>query len=98
MLVAQMIVPLLALADAAAAQAGQPSCRPATPGEIVVCAQRHGESPYRLPKLPTKYDRRAIRAEADIIPGVHIDAHVEAAGRPDGTVAKRLMVTFKMPF
>lgn len=98
MLVGQLIAPLLAMADSAAPQPAPPSCRPAAPGEIVVCAQRQGESPYRLPKLPTKYDRKAIRAEADIIPGVHTDAHVEAAGRPDGTVAKRLMVTFKLPF
>ena len=98
MLVGQLIAPLLALADSAAPQPAPPSCRPAAPGEIVVCAQRQGESPYRLPKLPTKYDRKAIRAESDIIPGVHTDAHVEAAARPDGYVAKRLMVTFKMPF
>ena len=98
MLVAHMIFPLLQLAEATAAQASTPSCRPTAPGEIVVCGQRQGESPYRLPKLPTKYDRKAIRAETDIIPGVHSDAHVEAAGRPDGYVAKRLMVTFKMPF
>jgi hypothetical protein len=98
MLVGQLIAPLLAMAETAAPQSDRRSCRPAAPGEIVVCAQRQGESPYRLPKLPTKYDRKAIRAEADLIPGVHSDAHLESAGRPDGTVAKRMMVTFKLPF
>jgi hypothetical protein len=95
------VIGSLAVLQAVAANA-QPiatdQCNRATSGEIVVCGSRTGESPYRLKKMPEKYQRKPIRAETDAIPGVHTRAHVEAEGRPDGTVAKRLMVTFSLPF
>ena len=68
------------------------------PKEIVVCGSGRGESPYRLPKLPREYDEKPLRAETDIMPGVHTRAHVESEQMPDGIVAKRLMVTFSLPF
>jgi hypothetical protein len=83
------------------APGSQPSCAPGLPDAgkpVIVCGQRTRESPYRLPKIPSTYGPKPIRAETDVIPGVHTDAHVESAARPDSYVAKRLMVTFKMPF
>jgi hypothetical protein len=75
-------------------------CGPPSPDpkEIVVCGSRRGESPYRLPKLPREYDEKPLRAETDIMPGVHTRAHVESGQMPDGNVAKRLMLTFSLPF
>jgi hypothetical protein len=73
-------------------------CKAGSNGEIVVCATRPAESPYRLPTLPDKYDPKPIRAETDAIPGVHTRAHVESETLPDGNVDKRLMVTFTLPF
>lgn len=73
-------------------------CKASSPGEVVVCGTRRGESPYRLPKLPDKYESKPIRAETDAIPGVHTRAHVESDTLPGGNVAKRLMVTFTVPF
>jgi len=96
-----MIGLLAALQIAAVPDAQQnPSngCKASSPSEVVVCGTRHGESPYRLPKLPDKHELRPIRAETDAIPGVHARAHVESETLLGGSVAKRLMVTFTVPF
>jgi hypothetical protein len=66
--------------------------------EIVVCGSRERQSPYRLPKLSDKYERKAIRAETDAIPGVHARAHAESERMADGNLSKRLLVTFSLPF
>ena len=90
---------ILQLAAAASAQSAPgDKCDRTQSAEIVVCGSRPGENPYRLPKLPNKYDRKPIRAETDAIPGVHTQAHVESEKRPDGLVAKRVMLTFSVPF
>jgi len=73
-------------------------CNRAEKGEIVVCGSRPGENPYRLPKLTDKYERKPMRAEIDAIPGVHTQAHVESETLADGNVAKRVMLTFRVPF
>lgn len=73
-------------------------CNRPTNREIVVCGSRSAENPYRLPKLPNKYDRKPVRAETDAIPGVHAQAHVQSERMPDGNVSKRLMLTFRVPF
>lgn len=97
-----MIGSLLVLQVAAAAggsrQAATDPCPRTSQGEIVVCGSRTGESPYRLPKLPDKYDRKPIRAETDAIPGVHTRAHTQSEAMPDGKISKSLMVTFSLPF
>jgi hypothetical protein len=73
-------------------------CTKGTADQIVVCGTRTGRSPYRLPILSDTYARKRIRAESDAIPGVHTFAHVESERRPDGSIDKRLMVTFSLPF
>jgi hypothetical protein len=86
---------LEALLAATAADVQQ--CRSHDPNDVVVCAERKGESPYRLPRLPPKYEPRKIRAEADVIPGVHARAHVDSPTMPDGRQSNRVMVTFSIP-
>jgi hypothetical protein len=73
-------------------------CPKSATDEIVVCGSRDRQSRYRLPKLSHEYDRKPIRAETDLIPGVHTRAHVESFVRPDGLVDKRIMITFAIPF
>lgn len=84
--------------SAEARAAAQPGCGPTLGSTIVVCGERRGESPYRLPTLPTGYDRKAIRAETTVIPGVDTSVHADSVARPDGYRDQRLMVTFKLPF
>lgn len=67
-------------------------------GEVVICGARRGESPYRLPRLPERYDPKKIRAEANVIPGVHARAHVDSVTRPDGNQSNRVMVTLSTAF
>lgn len=74
-----------------------PQCRSHDANEVVVCADRKGENPYRLPSLPQKYDPKKIRAETDVIPGVHTRAHVDSPTMPDGRQSNRVMVTFSIP-
>ena len=96
------MIGMLAMAQAAAAASpAQTTADPCARGpnnEIVVCGTRPGESPYRLPNLADKYRQRPLRAETDVIPGVHAQAHVQSDKRSDGLVAKRLLVTFSVPF
>jgi len=92
---------LLLLATVAAAPSiteGLRGC-PATNGDqIFVCGSRTGRSPYRLPKLPERYESNRIRAETDAIPGVHTRAHIDSSVRSDGYQDNRAMVTFSLPF
>ena len=89
----------LQLATAPAARAPDTGkCNSSRPDDVVVCGSREGQSPYRLPKLPQTYDEKPVRAETDAIPGVHTRAHVQSEQMPDGNVAKRLMITFSLPF
>ena len=67
-------------------------------GEVVICGSRPGESPYRLPRLPERYDPKKIRAETNVIPGVHARAHVDTETRPDGYQSNRVMVTLSTSF
>jgi len=93
---------MLAMVQAAAAVSpAQTSADPCARGpnnEIVVCGTRPGESPYRLPELADKYRQKPLRAETDVIPGVHAQAHVQSEKRNDGYVVKRLMLTLSTPF
>lgn len=73
-------------------------CRPRDSGEVVVCAQRPGPSPYRLPKVSEKYERKPIRAETEIIPGVVAAANVESAELLGGHKSERAMIRFKFKF
>jgi hypothetical protein len=92
---------LLALGQAAAAPPGDrlgDPCRPASGSEVVVCATPPKRSPYRLPLLPDRYERKPLRAATNAIPGVRTEAQVQSQARPDGLVDKRVMITFALPF
>ena len=73
-------------------------CTGGTSDEVVVCGSRRGESPYRLPKVPERYERKQIRAETNIIPGVHSRAHIDSQTMPDGNRSNRVMLTLSTSF
>jgi hypothetical protein len=89
---------LLLLAVVAPPSSYADGCPRSGSGEVVICGSRPGESPYRLPRLPERYDPKQIRAETSVIPGVHTQAHVDTVEMPDGNRSNRLMVTFRIPF
>ena len=95
-----MLVFILQLASLAveAPPVGADDCVSRTSDEVVICGSRRGQSPYRLPRLPERYDAAQIRAEADLIPGVHGRAHVDSVGMPDGYRSNRVMVTISTGF
>ena len=88
----------LLLAVVAPAPSFTDACPRGAGGEVVICGSRPGESPYRLPRLPERYDPKQIRAEANVIPGVHARAHVDTETRPDGNRSNRVMVTLSTSF
>ena len=94
-----MMLAFLTLAASAAPAAAADDCNRSRGADIVICGSRTGPNPYRLPKLPQKYDAKRIRAETNVIPGVKTSAHVDTvAATPDGYRSNRLMVTFSLPF
>ena len=90
------LFPLAAIASLAPAAVDD--CNRPRGDDIVICGSRTGESPYRLPKLPDRYEAKRIRAETNVIPGVHTRAHVDTTTMPDGYRSNRAMVTFSVPF
>jgi hypothetical protein len=92
------LLQLGAVSASAPALAQPDPCPGATGNEVVVCGSRQGESPYRLPKVPERYERKQIRAETDVIPGVHTRAHVDSQTLPDGYRSNRVMVTLSTSF
>lgn len=88
----------LATLSGAAPAASAADCNRSRGDDIVVCGSRTGQNPYRLPKLPQRYDPKQIRAETSLIPGVQTRAHVDSVNMPDGYRSNRLMVTFSLPF
>jgi hypothetical protein len=94
-----MMLAFLTLAAGAAPTATNDECNRSGGTDIVICGSRTGESPYRLPRLPQRYDPKQIRAETDAIPGVKTRAHVDTvAATADGYPSNRVMVTFSLPF
>jgi hypothetical protein len=94
-----MVLAFFTLAAGAAVLQSADACDRRPGNDIVICGSRTGPSPYRLPKLPDKYEAKRIRAETNIIPGVKTSAHVDTvAATPDGYRSNRVMVTFKVPF
>ncbi len=91
-----MIVALLSLlADTGSAVALE-AC-PRGGKDVVICGSRGAISPYRLPKLPERYERKPLRAEANI-GGAKAAARVTSTTRQDGWQDNRLMVTFSTAF
>ena len=74
------------------------ACPRGARGEVVICGSRPGESLYRLPRLPERYDPKKIRAETNVIAGVNARAHVDTVDMPDGNQSNRVMVTIGIPF
>ena len=88
----------LLLANAAPFQATRPErCAPQPGEEIVVCAPRNGPDPYRLPKLPDKYETKPLRAETEIAPGVTAGVNVAGSELP-GAEGVGVMVKLKIKF
>ena len=73
-------------------------CKPRNSDEVVVCAQRPGPSPYRLPKVSEAYERKPLRAETEIAPGVVAAASIESVELLGGHKSDRAMVRFKFKF
>ena len=92
------MLPFLLLAVVAPAPSYTDACPRGSGGEVVICGSRPGESPYRLPGLPERYDPKKIRAETNVIADVHARAHVDTETRPDGYQSNRVMVTLSTSF
>jgi len=73
-------------------------CTSSDPKEIVVCGSRDHDSPYRLPKLPQKYERGSFRAETELVPGVHASAHVDSVDLPGGAKSNRALISIGIGF
>jgi hypothetical protein len=72
-------------------------CRAQSAGEVVVCANRNGESPYRL-KEPVKQEAEGLpKAEKQIGEGVSVAAETEAAD-VGGFQSNRAMIRLKIKF
>lgn len=73
-------------------------CRPEAGSidEVVVCANRNGESPYRLQQAPPP-PKRVPKAELSVAEGVSVAGETEQAdvgGVPSNRVMLRLKVKF----
>src|SRR5919106_3952873 len=73
-------------------------CRPeaASNDEVVVCANRDGESPYRLREQPPP-TKEMPKAEVSIAEGVSIAAETESE-EVGGVPSKRGMIRLKVKF
>jgi hypothetical protein len=65
-------------------------------GEVVVCANRNGESPYRL-KQPVQQSRALPKADLQIGEGASVAAETEEAD-VGGFKSNRAMVRLKIKF
>jgi hypothetical protein len=88
---------LLTGASADASAASVQTCARSTSSEILVCGTRKGDSPYRMPKIAKDYGPKPVKAEAQLMPGLVADAHVESQALP-GAISKRAMITLKLKF
>lgn len=72
-------------------------CVPARRGEeVVVCANRNGENPYRL-KQPARKERGPVKAQMQVADGVTAGAETENVD-VGGFPSNRLMLRFKIKF
>jgi len=94
----RIVIAAYLIALVQASSAGEPQCWPDAADQVVVCAQRKGQSPYRLPKVPQKYDRKRIEAATTLAPGIGASAHVDSVGMPDGQKSNRIMLTVGTAF
>ena len=73
-------------------------CRPeaASSDEVVVCANRNGESPYRLQEPPPR-PKEVPKAELSVAEGVSVAGETEQAD-VGGMRSNRVMLRFKVKF
>ena len=74
------------------------SCRPdaASSDEVVVCANRNGESPYRLQEPPAK-PKGVPKAEMSVAEGVSVAGETEQSD-VGGVPSNRAMLRLKVKF
>jgi hypothetical protein len=73
-------------------------CRAGSAGEVVVCANRNGESPYRLRQPAESATKRGLpKAEKEIAEGVGLAAETEATD-VGGFPSNRAMIRLKIKF
>jgi len=72
-------------------------CAPHASGEVVVCGSRRGESPYRLPKVPSEQASGPKRAAIQIAPGAELSMYAEKSQLP-GAEGVALMAKLKIKF
>jgi hypothetical protein len=104
-----ILLTMMAAAIAAPAPAASPprtvpkgaevrACDAGPANEVVVCARREADEPYRLkPIEDARFAPRPVRAEANIPGGGKIKAHGEQ-GSVGGFTSPRAMVTLSWPF
>jgi hypothetical protein len=67
-------------------------------GEVIICANRNGESPYRLTEVPEPVEGGALpKAEVKVAEGVSVGAETEKAD-VGGFDSNRAMVRLKVKF
>ena len=97
---------LLALALAQVVTAARPEtidltipqpCRAESAGEVVVCANRNGESPYRLKQPPQQAKEGLPKAEKQIAEGVSVSGETQQAD-VGGFPSNRAMIRLKIKF
>jgi hypothetical protein len=66
-------------------------------GEIVVCANRNGKSPYRLQETAPAEQAALPKAQANVAEGVSVAAETEEAN-VGGFVSNRAMIRLKVKF
>jgi hypothetical protein len=74
------------------------SCVSTDPKEILICGSREHNSRYRLPKVAETYDRRSLRAETELAPGLHASAHVNSVELPGGVKSNRVLLSIGIGF
>lgn len=91
---------LLALAASAPGISNEISadCDHHAADQIVVCGPRASISPYRLPKPSETYEPKRIRAESELIRGVHAGIKIDPFALPGGLQSNRLMLTINVKF
>ncbi|MCW6534312.1 hypothetical protein [Sphingomonas lycopersici] len=72
------------------------TCPPAREGEVTVCGRR--EEPFRLKRLPARYDESALpKAETTVLGNARLGVETDQ-GSVGGVSSNRAMVRLKVPF
>jgi hypothetical protein len=77
---------------------GQRDCARSDEDEIVVCGSRQKNERYRLPPLPSEYEKGPLKAEAGLGGGVTGNAYLDSEQLANGVISKRVMIGIKTKF